>query len=123
MTPEARAIHGIDDAMLADAPGWQAVYQRVAPLLAGQQLAAHNADFERRLLFQDCSRHSLPPISGSGWVCTMEMMTPLNGGRWPNLTRALELAAVQEHAGFAKHRALGDALRCRLLLAALSQLE
>lgn len=123
VTPEARAIHGIDDAMLADAPGWPVVYQLVAPLLAGQQLAAHNADFEQRLLIQSCRRHGLASIVSAGWVCTMELATPLNDGRWPNLSRALDLAAVPVQKGLPQHRALGDALRCGLLIQGLSQLE
>jgi DNA polymerase-3 subunit epsilon len=123
VTPEARVIHGIDDTMLTDAPSWPVVYQLVVPLLVGRHLAAHNAEFEERMLTQTCNRHGLPLIANSGWACTMQMATPLNDGRWPNLARALELAGVVRVEGLMAHRALGDALRCRQLLHGLVALQ
>jgi DNA polymerase-3 subunit epsilon len=123
VTPEAHAIHGIDDAMLANAPGWPAVYSSVAPLLAGRHLAAHNVAFERRLLEQTCLRYGLAPVASAGWICTMEMATPLNDGRWPNLARALRLAGVYVDMPLPAHRSRGDAERCRLLLQGLCSLQ
>ena len=122
VTPEAFAVHGISDAMLTEAPRWPAVYRALQPMLNDQVLVSHNVPFEQRLLTQDCRRHQLPPVVAREWVCTMELATPLNGGRWPNLSRELALAGVDLETEEPAHRALADARRCLALLRGLANL-
>ena len=103
----AAAVHGISEAELAAAPTWPEIDKTVRQLLKGRLVVAHNVSFDARLLRQTCRAHNLPDIDYE-WRCTLDLLTPLNGGRWPRLARAVELAGVAFPDGDA-HRAQRDA--------------
>lgn len=62
MAPEARAIHGITDQALVNAPRFAALYHPIAHLLRHRSVLAYHADFDRRILAQTCTKYGLPPL-------------------------------------------------------------
>jgi DNA polymerase-3 subunit epsilon len=69
---EARAIHGITDEVLAQAPSFSHLYETIAVLLGNRSVLAYHADFDRRLLAQTCAKYGLPPFEVAAWDCVME---------------------------------------------------
>src|SRR3954454_7103374 len=107
---------GITQAMASSAPDPEDVLPRVAELLEGRVLVAHNAQFDRRALRQAFERVGLrwprPPV-----VCTVAMAR-----RFAPLVRERKLAALAESLGIEVdevHRALPDAVTCARILCAL----
>ena len=107
---------GITQAMAASAPEPEDVLPRVAELLRGRVLVAHNAQFDRRALRQAFDRIGLkwprPPV-----ICTVAMAR-----RFAPLVRERKLAALAESLGIEVdevHRALPDATTCAHILCAL----
>ncbi|MEY2443010.1 MAG: polymerase subunit epsilon, partial [bacterium] len=117
--PLARGIQrftGITQAMAGSAPLPEDVMPRIASLLEGRVLVAHNAQFDRRALRQAFERIGLrwprPPV-----VCTLSMAR-----RFAPLVRERKLAALAESLGIEVdevHRALPDATLCAQILCAL----
>jgi DNA polymerase-3 subunit epsilon len=117
--PLARGIQrftGITQAMANSAPQPEEVLPRIASLLEGRVLVAHNAQFDRRALRQAFQRIGLrwprPPV-----VCTLAMAR-----RFAPLVRERKLAALAESLGIEVdevHRALPDATTCARILCAL----
>jgi DNA polymerase-3 subunit epsilon len=117
--PLARGIQrftGITQAMASGAPQPDDVLPRIASLLEGRVLVAHNAQFDRRVLRQAFERCGLrwprPPV-----VCTLAMAR-----RFAPLVRERKLAALAESLGIdvdEVHRALPDATTCARILCAL----
>src|SRR3954454_1300732 len=117
--PLSRGIQrftGITQAMASSAPEPEEVLPRVAELLRGRVLVAHNAQFDRRALRQAFDRIGLkwprPPV-----VCTVQMAR-----RFAPLVRERKLASLAESLGIEGdevHRALPDALTCARILCAL----
>ena len=107
---------GITQAMAWSAPEPEEVLPRVAELLKGRVLVAHNAQFDRRALRQAFDRIGLkwprPPV-----ICTVAMAR-----RFAPLVRERKLAALAESLGIEVgevHRALPDATLCAQILCAL----
>ena len=119
ISAEASAIHGITDLDVATAPTWTAIGERVAALLSGRLVVAHNAQFDRRMLRQTYGRHGgqVPEFQSA---CTMELLTGLNYGRWPRLSVAVQIAGARASSGQA-HRATNDAETCRQIILALAR--
>ncbi|MYM92241.1 3'-5' exonuclease [Duganella vulcania] len=120
---QASAIHGLTDADLADAPTWPVVAARLAPVVRGRVLIAHNASFDARMFLQSSRRHALAAPSGERWECTMELLTEANEGRWPRLSVAMSLAGAQcpKDVAGRPHRASYDALCCQRIVLALAR--
>ena len=107
---------GITQAMASSAPQPEDVLPRVAEMLEGRVLVAHNAQFDRRCLRQAFERIGLkwprPPV-----LCTVQMAR-----RFAPLVRERKLAALAESLGIdvtEVHRALPDAVTCARILCAL----
>lgn len=62
--PEVTAIHGIDDAMVIDAPPTAEVLAKFLAWLGDDWMAAHNAEFDARVLGFECVRWRLDVPSG-----------------------------------------------------------
>src|SRR5690606_14412280 len=58
--PSATRVHGIDDASVAEAPGFAAVWQEFAAALAGTVLIGHTIGFDLAVLRRECARARLP---------------------------------------------------------------
>lgn len=103
ISPEAMAVNGITEAMVADAPDWKAVWAQAEPLLKGKRILAYNAAFDVRMLKQTCRIHGLkePYIRSQ---CLMEA-----AANWLGYRPKLQYFA----GGIQSHRAVED---CRILL-------
>jgi DNA polymerase-3 subunit epsilon len=96
---------GISEAMVADAPPFEAVAGEIAARLEGRLFVAHNARFDYGFLrceFRRLERRFRAPV-----LCTVRLSRALTPGE-----RGHNLDAVMERHGIAcaaRHRALGDA--------------
>ena len=108
-------VHGINWAMVKDAPVFGDAWPRVAHLLDGATfLAAHNAPFDRGVLGACCAAHALA-APALPFVCTVQLarrtwaMKPAN---LPAVCRRLGIGLVH-------HNAASDAEACaRIVIAA-----
>jgi DNA polymerase-3 subunit epsilon len=117
--PLSRGIErftGITQAMVDDAPPPKDVLPRLAAMLDGRALVAHNASFDSRVLRQAFERCELtwpkPPV-----ICTVSMarqLAPLAGQR--RLARLAESLGIEVEG---VHRALVDARTCARIFCAL----
>lgn len=99
--PEVTAIHGITDAMVADAPLFVEVAEQVRQLLQARLVIAYNVAFDKKML---CSAAAFstgePPYVGCEFVCAMllyanfraEFNLATGDFKWHSLVRA----AVQQ---------------------------
>jgi DNA polymerase-3 subunit epsilon len=106
-------IHGLYWDDVKDAPVFADVWQEVTPYLDGiDYFAAHNAGFDRSVLYGCCRRFDvarpLPPF-----ICTVQLAR-----RFLDLERN-NLAAVSDHLNIEldHHHALSDALACGEIIA------
>lgn len=117
ISPGAAAVHGLDEAALANAPGWVDVYPEVALLLHGRTVLAYNASFDERLVAQTCRRYSLA-VPEASWTCVMLLAAAHIGEwshyhksfRWHKLLDALDMVGVDLSNDECRlHDAAGDA--------------
>lgn len=119
---DAVALHGITDAMVADAPPWPEVWPQLQRLLIGHPVAVYNAEFDSRLLRQSHARHALADsVDTSAFFCLMLLYAQFRG-EWDASRRSfrwqsLETARRQAGLPFPNaHRARDDACLARALL-------
>lgn len=117
----ATTIHGIDDAMVADAPDEATVVQRLDEVCAGEVIVGHSVAFDVAVLAR-ARRQSIvtpPPLAT---LCTQRLAASLHP-TWTDLT----LEAVSAFLGVpvdGRHTAEGDAVIAgRLLIALLPRLR
>jgi len=117
ISPGAAAVHGLDEAALADAPGWMDVYPEVMRLLNGRTVLAYNAAFDERLVAQTCQRYS-QAVPEASWTCVMLLAAAHIGEwshyhksfRWHKLLDALDMVGVDLSGDECRlHDAAGDA--------------
>jgi DNA polymerase III subunit epsilon len=111
-------IHGIRWADVKDQPQFGALWQTLEPVLDGVEvLAAHNAAFDRGVLYACCDAHGIarPPHS---FICTVQLARKtwkLYPTKLPNVCEYLGITLNH-------HQALSDAEACaRIVIAARSQ--
>ncbi len=111
-------VHGIHPKDVADAPEFDAVYERMQPLLCGALLAAHNASFDMTCLRRVLALYGIAEPQAS-YLCTCRMAQRA----WPALhNHRLNTVAASLGHRFAHHNALEDARACAVaLLAAMEQ--
>jgi DNA polymerase-3 subunit epsilon len=119
MSEAAAAVNQINPVELDTAPTWPAIADHVCRILKGRFVVCHNASYDARLVRQTCRIHGTPDPEPAGWGCSLEMLTQANGGRWPRLTRAMELTGAEYPDAGAAHRAAYDAECVRRILFAL----
>ena len=117
--PLSRGIErftGITQRMVDGAPPAEDVLPRLARMMEGRVLVAHNASFDRRVLMQAFERAGLdwpsPPV-----ICTVALAR-----RFAPLVRQRKLALLADSLGIevqTTHRALPDAVTCAGILCAL----
>lgn len=104
ISPEATAVHGITNDMVAAAPSWQDVWPTVRDALQGRHVIAYNATFDAAQLRAECHRTNLD-APWLHWSCAMRIDAAAgNRRRWRRLNGG--------------HRALGDAIAARNVLVA-----
>lgn len=132
---EAAAIHGITDAMLAEAPTWSEIHARFCDLVEGRQVVIYNHEFDVRVIGQTARRYGLPApqgfdlaLDGSAVHCAMQAYAEFRGEwsaekgqyRWQKLSAA---AAQQGVTVTNAHRALGDCLMTLGVVRAMASTE
>lgn len=113
--------HGITDEMVAAAPTFPQVYDSIRLHLDGKLVLAYNANYDWRMLDQDCDRHSRPRIVPLAYECIMELYAAWWGDwhdyhesfTWQKLTTACQRFGIDVGQ---EHRALDD---CRSALGVL----
>jgi len=111
---DAIAIHGITNEMVQDAPTFPAVYEKLSTLLEGKTVVIYNADFDVRMLEQDCKRHGLETNIRSSAVCAMKWYAKLCG-QWNEYFGDLQWLPLPG----GDHSALGD---CQATLAIIERM-
>ena len=125
---EVIRIHGIDATTVRDAPRWPEVYPSLLDLLQRHQIIVYNAAFDFRLvnqMNQRCGFPLLTPAQEREWHCAMrrfaswraEWNAKYGNYRWHKLDIALA-AFGHPPPG---HRALGDALACRMVVMGMAR--
>jgi DNA polymerase III epsilon subunit family exonuclease len=107
--PEVTAIHGIDEAMIFDAPPTADVLARFLAWLGDDWLAAHNAEFDARVLGFECVRWRLDVPKGLV-IDTLKLSR-----RFIREAPDHKLQTLCEHLELEEgvhHRALADATWC-----------
>lgn len=116
----ARAVHGISDMMVADAPGWGFVSQQLLSILKGRDVVIFNAVYDRKLMHQSAEQAHLEKIEWkviSRFHCAMLAFAEIKGEwneyygnyKWQSLFVAAEFFKLPPVAA-PLHSALGDTL-------------
>jgi DNA polymerase-3 subunit epsilon len=109
------AIHGIEEAAVADSPEFPSVYGEIAPFVQGATIAAHNASFDVGVLRRTAETYGIKPPE-CDVVCTVAVSKSV----WPDLI-SFSLPIVADHVGlqdFVHHDAEEDARASALVLVA-----
>jgi DNA polymerase III epsilon subunit-like protein len=129
ISPGAAGIHGISDAMVADAPSFAAIAPALTDLLRGRLVIAYNAAFDRAVLAREMRRVFGSPHAGDldapdaitavqeqlrqwkwkqsmQWGCAMEVYAAWYG-EWSDTHQDYRYQRLD-----GGHRALGDAVAC-----------
>ncbi len=119
--PGARAVHGITDATLVNAPTFDALLPTITDLFHGKVVTAYNLDFDLRLLKQSASQRGQEEHLREAWTewtleaCIMELYAEFYGSwnhyhhsyDWHSLTAAITGCKVAVEGPL--HRASTDA--------------
>lgn len=111
----AIAVHGITDAMVADAPTWKDTWPELRDILEGRFVGMYNADFDLRMMKQTHERYWMDwPMDDRRFFCMMKLFAAFYGqssarGRGFRLHK-LEAAGAACRIPLANsHRAVDDA--------------
>ncbi|MEP7029305.1 MAG: DUF294 nucleotidyltransferase-like domain-containing protein [Pseudolabrys sp.] len=114
-------IHNIDDAAVADAPGFAVVWSEIEAALSGAILIGHTLGFDLAVLKRECARAGLPwqaPRTLDTRLLAQVVEPHLGGYTLEHLASWLGVAVD------GRHSALGDALlTARIFLALLPKLR
>ena len=116
--PEATAIHGITNEMVADAPSWIKVCSKFYHLISGRKVVIYNSDYDTRLLGQTNAANWIvgpccveQPVFECAMLAYAEFYgqkSERGGYRWQKLAAAAEQQGVKIEG--TAHRALSDCL-------------
>ena len=119
----ARAVHGITDEIVKDAPRWDSVWEQVEAEINGRAVGIYNAEFDLRLMRQSHQMNWLRWSNPQGveFFCIMKLYAqfygqwnPRHGNfRWQSLDQAREQCGIPLPNS---HRAKADTLLTRALL-------
>ncbi|GAA3838821.1 hypothetical protein GCM10022403_083990 [Streptomyces coacervatus] len=110
VTEGALAVHGISDAMVADAPTWDQVMPDLLRATAGRKILAYNAEYDQTVIVGDCLRVEADPQhlqAEEQWGCIMRRRLD-----WEDMPNFLPLGGG--------HRALGDTCAALEMLTSLA---
>lgn len=134
-------IHGIDDAMVANAPRWAEVHDQVWAIIHGRDVLAYGMDFDYRMLRTNAEMHDKPVCDDivvsdefvlltdrTAFHCLMRTYAQLwqeptkhprnsTGWRWKSLTAACEAQGIPTEGA---HRAKADCLMKHALIHAMA---
>jgi len=105
--PKLTAIHGIDDAMVADAPAFAAAGSEFLAFAAGSTLVAHNARFDLSFLQESLNRHGVDLWTGKTLDSLVLVKRAYPGLPSYSLQNLRQTFALDHEVGPA-HRAFAD---------------
>ena len=109
---EVTDIHGISDAMVADAPSFPEVYPRIDAVLKDKRVLIYNSAFDIKILNYCCRLHNLPILKlAKRSECLMKWAAEWRGD-WSNYYKDYRYFPLPD----GNHRALGDCLAALDLL-------
>lgn len=121
---DAEAIHGISNTMVAGGPQWPEVYAELAAILSQSATVVYNAEFDFRMVNQMNRRHNLS-VRRESWQCAMQRYSGFagvwNAYRSNYLWHKLDQAVATFGHPPGGHRALSDALACRLVVKGIAE--
>ncbi len=125
LTSAATRIHGITNAMVANAPTWPALWPQIRGVLFSRLVAAYNAPFDLRMMQQSHSRYKIPWRETFEWVDVMILFSNYRGIWDPNRRsmKYFSLTDAGKHFDISlpnSHRASADALLTRAVLHCLA---
>jgi len=106
--PRASAIHGLTDAMLADAQAFPAHLEALQSLIDGAVPVGHNIGFDMAIIDAECRRAAIAWTPPAYTLCTLRLAAALDPQE-----ENLDLEAVAVRHGLdplGRHSALGDSL-------------
>jgi DNA polymerase III subunit epsilon len=71
VSPEAVAVHGLDEAFLADKPVFEAIAEGFLGFIGDSVLVAHNAAFDRGFINMEFTRAGHPPLPEERFIDTL----------------------------------------------------
>ncbi|MCY9747205.1 3'-5' exonuclease, partial [Paenibacillus larvae] len=106
--------------MVADAPSWSEVWAQVQKLLTGKTMLIYNADFDTRMIRNNCKRHNLSYIPFESF-CVMQTYAEFVGSyskdqrdfTWVGLVDAAYDLDIQI---IGSHRAKADCITCARII-------
>lgn len=129
ISPVAEKVHGISEAMLADAPTIAEVLPAIYEAAKGHIIVTYNAAFDIRILDQSCAARGVPHLSNYGsegffcamveystWANRFDFMRQQN--RYISLLNAIRREGLQPREA---HRALGDCWMTLDIICAVQQ--
>ena len=117
---EAIAIHGITNAMVADAPNFEYFVPELQKIFSGKNVVAHNVKYDKKRLAYEFERtNSLPLPDVKSWNCTMLMNVHSQNQKWPKLSELAEEHGIRFDGK--AHRSYADAEVCRKILHSIAQ--
>ena len=112
-------IHGISWADVAKAPTFEKLWPKVKPFFNGVDfLAAHNASFDKGVLFACCSTYDISPPMHP-FTCTMQLARKHFGIYPTKLSDVCRRLSIKLN----HHEALSDATACAKIILAASAPE
>jgi DNA polymerase-3 subunit epsilon len=120
-------LTGINNSMVAGAPTWPPIRERVLEIIKGKDVLVYNAKYDRQLMHWTDEAHQTPHVdykANANWFCVMECYAEIWGQIhayygtyvWQKLTNAVTQQQLKiENA----HRAMGD---CNMTLALVQKL-
>jgi DNA polymerase III epsilon subunit family exonuclease len=106
----AQAVHGITDAMVADAPDFRSVFAEFTEFVDGTVLLAHNAVFDVGFMRAEIERSRLEPVTNpvlDTLKISRKTYPELSSHSLENLAQTLNLPTSQ------RHRSLPDAMHVK----------
>jgi DNA polymerase-3 subunit epsilon len=106
ISAEAQAVHHISSEMVAHAPSFQPVYEKLVEIVEGKIVVIYNRAFDKRMIEQSIKRfNGAPPLVPSRWECAMLRHAEWVG-QWNEYHRSFRW---QKLVG-GDHSAVGDCL-------------
>jgi DNA polymerase-3 subunit epsilon len=124
---DATRIHGITQAMVAGAPAWKDIWQRVAGILKDRTVVVYNANYDITLMHQSSRAFGVDdyywPFNVETFKCAMlayaefygEWNEYRGGWKWQRLEQACQQQGIPTQDIIA-HQAAGDCEMTRRLL-------
>ena len=127
ISPNARQVHGITDAMVKTAPTWSELWPAVRKSLAGRRVAIYNARFDVDMMRQSHGAHHLAwRAEEIQTFCVMQLYASFLG-QWDSRRGSFRWHRLEEAGRQCNiplpnsHRAKDDALLARAVLLVMGQ--